>query len=666
MLAGDVVRHVGEPIALIAAETKAAARNAAVLVQVRYEPLPDAVELADAIGAHAPRVHDHSPNVMEGVEISRGDTQSLFDTAHLVVASTYTSHRVHQGYIEPRAALAELDDDDRLMITMASQNPFAVRLGLAKLLELPVNMIRVRTVAMGGGFGGKLHLGMAPYAAALCLHTSRPVRVVASRGEELQASNPRENSIVTLESAVDESGRIRARRATVYLDSGAYAYDTPVIASTAALLSCGPYAVDALEARVCPVYTNTMPTGSFRGPSGPQMVYSNEAHLDDIAAQIGMSPLEMRRRNIVRAGDVGATGQVLSDPGAEDCLEAVAATLSEWRGEATPVEAGRRRGYGLACACWLTMAGASGATLNLNGDGSVTLFTGSSEIGTGALVDGVRSLAADELGLSVDDVRLVSGDTDLVPFDVGSDGSRTLYGPGRATQNAAAEVRRILGDCVAEHFEADPRDIVFEQRRVGVAGSPEASVSFAEAVNLAVAQGGSVVASGRFQSPPVQHDASSTSRMFFTTLNEPTFHCHGAEIELDEDTGQITVVRYVAAHDVGTIVNPAGVKGQIEGGVVQGIGYAIYEEMQIGKDGVTRNADLHDYRMPTTADIPREITILAIQNHPSASGPNGAKGVGEGPVILPAAAIGAAFRDATGLHVTKLPLTPENILERMS
>ena len=650
IVAREVVRYVGEPMALVAAGTRAAALRAAALVTVELDELPAVVGLDRAI---------ETPGCCgEGARIVRGDVEAAFAAADAVVSTTIRSQRAHQAYIEPRAALAELDWDGRLVVTTTSQIPFGVRVGLAELLDRELESVIVRVPALGGGFGGKLHLGLAPHAAVLALAAGRPVRVVCSREEELLASNPRENSIVTLESALDSSGRILARRARVYLDSGAYAYDTPALASTATLQACGPYDIGAVDAEAVPVTTNTAPTGSFRAPTGPQMVYANERHVADIARHVRTGEVVLRRRNLMRRGSVGPSGQVLDDTAAEECLTRVAERVDAWRAERAP---GPRRGHGLAMAWWGTMAGGSAAAITALADGSFSVRTGATEIGTGAVVGGIVALVAEELGVAAGAVRLVTADTDRTPFDLGSEGSRTLYGAGSAAQQAAVAVREILAEAVAAHFEADARDLEFRDGGVGVVGVPDRRVPIADAVALAEARRGPVVAAGRFDAPPVAYDAGSVSGAGYAVHNEPTFHCHGAEVSLDLDTGRIVVHRYVAAHDTGTVVNPAGVRGQIQGGVVQGLGYALFEEMLLDDRGRVRNLDLHDYRIPTVGDIPDELEVVLVDGYPSVTGPRGAKGVGEAPILLPAAAVAAALRDLVGDDPGVLPLSADRV-----
>jgi CO/xanthine dehydrogenase Mo-binding subunit len=663
LLARGRVRYVGEPVALVAAGGRAEAEAAAARIDVSFRPLPAAIDLGSALADDAPPVRPGEPNLIAPSELARGDVAGGFERAETVVRTTVRSQRVHQGYIELRAALAELDDEGRLIVTMSSQAPFQVRQTLSRIFAIPMTRVVVRVPAFGGGFGGKLHNGMAPYAAALCLATGRPVQVISTRAEELQAGNPRENSLVTLESALDAEGRIVARRATGYYDSGAYTYDTPYITSMGAMQAGGPYAVGAVEAKVHAVRTNTQPTGSFRAPSGPQMCFANEVHMDEIAARLEIDRIELRRRNMMRAGDLGPTGQELADSALGRCLDEAERLLEGWR--ADPGEEPARdsaRGLGLACAWWFTAPGGSAATVRLEEDGTATVACGATEIGTGAVVSGLTSLVATELGLGQDQVRLITASTDSAPPDFGSEGSRTLYGAGNAVLQATAECRRILLDQAAQEMEASPEDLIFRERRIQVAGSPEASIALAEIGQRAALAGGPIVGTGRFQAAPTQYIDGCATGMLIPTFNEPTFHCHVADVEVDLRLGSVRVLRYAAIHDTGPVISWSGVKGQIEGGVVQGLGYALYEEMDFDGDGRVRNANLVDYRLPTIADVPDEMLVVPIEDFPSKSGPRGAKGIGEAPVILPAATMASAIRDATGVTLTDLPLRPQRVL----
>ena len=554
ILARDGVRFAGEPVALVAAETPAAARAAAALVELELDPLTPVVGIAAALDDAAPEVIPGRANVGPGSRIQRGDVTAAFASTPHTVRTRIETARVHQGYIEPRATLAEPRQDGGIVVTTTSQAPFVVRAGLAALLDLPLSKVVVKVPVLGGGFGGKLHLGLAPLAAVLCQATGRPVRIVASRAEDMHASAPRENAVVALESAVDADGTILARRSRVWLDAGAYAFDTPAIASLATLTATGPYYVPAVDLQAWPVYTNTCPTGSMRGPSGPELVYAYETHIADIADALELDPVEVRRRNMLRSGDRGPSGEPLPDVALEDCLNAVVERIDTWRRDGA--NASHRRGYGIACAWWTTTGLPSAATVAMNEDGTVTLSTGGTEIGTGAVVSGIAALAADELGVSLENIHLVSADTEDAPYDAGSKGSRTLYGPGNAVLQASREAARLLRDEAAEQLEAAAEDIVLADGHAGVRGSPSASIPLATVVQGALNRTGPIVGAGRFRAPTVPLEGSQLEGLLFPALNEATFHCHGVEIELDEETGRIRVLRYVAAHDTGPVLNP--------------------------------------------------------------------------------------------------------------
>ncbi len=515
ILARDAVRFAGEPIALIAAETPAAAGAAAALVELELEPTEPVVGIAAAFDDDAPEVIPGRPNVGAVARVQRGDVDTAFRLAAHIVRTRIESGRVYQGYIEPRATLVEPGPDGGIIVTTTSQAPFVVRAGLGSLLGLPMLKVVVRVPALGGGFGGKLHLGLAPLAAVLCLATQRPVRIVASRTEDMHACNPRQNSVVALESAIDADGVILARRSRVWLDAGAYAFDTPGIASLAALLATGPYRAPAVDLRAWPVYTNTCPTGSARAPSGPEVVYAYEAHMADIADVVGIDAVEVRRRNLLCSGDRGPSGELFEDVAIGDCLDIVTERIEQWRQESEG--SSPTRGYGIACGWWTTTGMPSSATVAMNEDGSVTLSTGGTEIGTGAIVTGVTAIAARELGVKAEDIRLVSADTGDTPYDSGSKGSRSLYGPGNAVLQASQEAARMLREEAAEQFEASPEDIILAEGFATVRGSPAGpTLTIAEVAKGALNRTGPIVAAGRFKGPALTTEGSRMEGMMFT------------------------------------------------------------------------------------------------------------------------------------------------------
>ena len=666
IFARDRVRFVGEPVAMVAATSLAVARRAAGMVEVDIESTTPLVDLREALTSAEVLVHDRDTNVIEDVHISRGDVDAVFNSAHAVVHTAIESHRAHQAYLEPRAVTATPAPGGFSLI-MSTQQPFGVRAQLAELFDIPTGAIEVRVPAIGGGFGGKLHLLFAPQAAAMSLATGRPVQIVCSRAEDMATGNPRENSIVRMSSAVDESGRILARRCDVVLDAGAYAMDTPILTSMAAFYATGPYRIDALDIRGRAVYTNTCPTGSFRGPSGPQMVYAAEAQIEDIAEQLGLDPAEVRRRNFIGEGDRGPTGERITLRGTTDeCMQVVESRLQQWRQADVAPSDHRRRGYGLACAWWSTLGTPSAATVELHEDGTATLSSGGTEIGTGAISTALPTMVAEELGLRPDRVILKSGGTRDAPYDSGSRGSRTMFATGNATVLAARAVAEQIRNEASRLLGVDPADLVLREGRVEVKDAPETGMTIAEVSASAHMHSGPVVATGRYRAELAPVEGSNLQGARVLRLGEPTFHCHGVEIALDEETGRIDVLNFIAVHDVGRVVNPVGARGQVEGGVVQGIGYALTENLRTNDLGVIVNGNFHDYRLPTIADVPPNIETVFIETNHSHTGPFGAKGLGEPPVILPAAAIGSALRDLLGVQPYHLPLDADRVVLTMA
>ncbi|HIF81939.1 MAG TPA: hypothetical protein EYQ05_15555 [Gammaproteobacteria bacterium] len=670
ILASGVVRFVGDPVAMVAATSLPAARKAAAHVHIELDPLPRALDLTAAVSDDSPTVHGQKDNILDSVEISRGEVEAAFLEAHAIVTTRVETHRVYHGYLEPRAVIA-IPKSSGLSIIMSTQQPYGVRIEIAQLFDLPIGNVEVLVPAIGGGFGGKLHLGLAPQAVAMALATGKPVQIICERAEDFCTGNPRENSIVELSSAVDAQGRLLGRRCDLLLDSGAYAFDTPILNSMAAFYATGPYEVENINVKARAVYSNTCPTGSMRGPTGPQMVYAVETHIDDIAGELNMDPAEVRRRNFIREGERGPMGELMqAETTAETCMDTVLKRLDSFRADAAQGDLSdpRPRGYGYACAWWSTMGTPSSATIELHEDGSATLSSGGTEIGTGVISTTLPEIVAAELGISSDRVALRSGSTRDAPFESGSRGSRTLFATGNAVLIAARDVVSQIKAEASLLLNLPADSLVLQNGRVEIADLkdltagidessdiPNSSLPLAEVVVSAKMRSGPVVATGRYRAAYPLLEGSTLDNARFPGLGEPTFHCHGVEIALDEETGRIEVLRYVAVHEAGKILNPVGARSQIEGGIAQGIGYALTENLQVDENGAVRNDNFHDYRMLTIADAPMSIETIFIETHESATGPFGARGLGEPPVILPAAAIGSAIRDILGSQPTKLP-----------
>jgi CO/xanthine dehydrogenase Mo-binding subunit len=666
ILAREVVRYVGEPVAMVAATSRAAAAAAVRAVVLDIEPLPAAIRLEQAMAADAPQIHAGRANVLDTVRIARGDAAAVIADSPHVTTTRVETQRAYQGYLEPRGALA-IPADGGLEIVMGSQQPYEVRTVLAGLFDIPLGRIDVRVPAVGGGFGGKLHQGFAPHVAAMALATGRPVKYVCSRDEDMLSANPRENGTVELVSAAADDGRLLALRADVVLDSGAYALDMLGVNAMAAFFASGPYAIEHLDVTARGVYTNTSPTGSYRGPSGPQTVLAIESHLDEVAATLGLDPADVRRRNFIATGERGPAGELITaDVTLERCLDTVRERLAAFRDERARRPAdGRRRGYGYACAWWSTLGTPSAATVEMLDDGTAALSTGGAEIGTGAISTALPAIVADVLGIEPADVSLIAGSTARSPFDAGSRGSRTLFANGNATLRAAREVAQILLDEASERLEIDARDLVLRDGRIVARDAPGTSLPLGDVARSARLRSGPAIATARYRAALTSLEGSRLENARAPRLGEPTFHCHGAEIALDEETGRIEVERYVAVQDIGEVLNPTGAIGQVEGGVLQGIGYALLEDLRLDDRGAVATTNLHDYRMPTIADIPESIETILIDGTTAPTGPCGAKGIGEPPVIVPAAAIASALRDITGRSPARLPLDAPTVIEHI-
>jgi CO/xanthine dehydrogenase Mo-binding subunit len=661
IFARDRALHAGQPVAAVAAATSEAAAAAREAIAITYEPLPAIFDAEAAMAFESALVHEdwadyralpllhRAGNICNRARIVLGDVERGFEEADRVFEHRFRTGMVHQGYLEPRAALAAWDASGQVTVWSNTQLPFEIQTTLAEILELPPSRIRVIVTAIGGGFGGKLRLGVEHLAALLARRSGAPVRIVTSIEEELAAAYPRHGSVIELKTGVTRDGRLVAKQGRIVLDTGAFAGSGPAVASVATLVLAGPYRIPNLQLDGYAVYTNKANCGAYRAPSGPQANFAVESQMDLMADALGLDPLEFRLRNIVRDGDEGPTGQVLAGVGLEECLRKAATAIGWPQRRPAP-----GRGRGIACGWWTTTGGSSGVFVKLDPDGSVVLSTGAADIGTAALT-GAAQILAEELAIDRADLRLVSADTLTTPFDFGAQGSRTAFAVGNACRVAAAELRRQVLELAARELDVAPGQLELRDRRV-VAG--DRSIGLGDLARLSIQSGGGLIAHGVFIAPPTTYDAKRVEAHLYPAFHSPSFHAHAVDLSVDRETGAVTIHRYVVAQDVGRAINPAGVEGQIEGGVAQGLGQTLWEEL-VCQDGVVVNANLAGYRMPTALDVPTVESILV--EHPSAHGPHGAKGVGEPPIVEVPAAVANAIA-AAGMRVQSLPITPEKIV----
>lgn len=670
IFAVERVRSAGEPIAAIAAETPEIAELAAQLVEVEYEDLPSVFDPLEALEPGAPLVHDdvtrlpgppdliREGNICAKVTLERGNAGAALASAFQVVEGTYSSHSVHQSPMETRAAVAELDGNGRLVVHSSTQHPFGVRAQIVEALGIGHGDVRVVAETVGGGFGSKLEAAVEVYAALLTRETGKPVRMVNTREEDFISGAPRHPMIVELQSAVDREGRIVARKGRIIMDSGAYASGSPLLVAAAALLASGPYDIEHLEIEALAVYTHNPPFGAYRGPTGPQMVFAVESHTDEIARELSIDPLSLRLLNVFKEGSLGPSGQVLSNVGMVDALTRAAEAIG-YAERSQPVEPNHRRGKGLACAWWLTTAGSSGCTVQMNEDGTAMVHTGATEIGTGSVMAGVAQVVAEELGIPIEQVKLKWGDTDGTPMDAGAQGSRTMYNMGNAAMNAAQDAKKQLMEKAADMLEASEADLEVVEGRVSVRGVPDRSITYSEIMAWQMWATTPVIGHGTFLTGFPDSDAATTMNgALLPAFNAPSYHCHAAEVDVDLETGIVRVLDYVAVQDVGFAINPTYVEGQMQGGAVQGIGWSLTEELHI-EDGIIQNPNFALYKLPTTLEVPPIRT--EILEFASADGPYGAKGAGEPPVIVPPGAIANAIADAIGVQLHQAPFTPERV-----
>ncbi|MGH8916306.1 MAG: xanthine dehydrogenase family protein molybdopterin-binding subunit [Acidimicrobiia bacterium] len=671
LFAGDLVTYEGEAIAAVAAQSRSLARRALAAIEMDIQEEEPVVDLDRAITDDAPLVHPgwesyrvvgpefpRRGNICAEMTSDPGGVDTVFATAPIVVEDEYRAQRQYQAYLEPKGVVVEYRSG-RYTVHVSHQFPFKVRDRLAEALGLPTSAVRVVGHHIGGGFGAKLDLSIEPYAALLAKATRRPVKIVNERTEDLITCQCREDAVIRLRSAVSEDGRILAREMDVLINAGAAGTDGPYLASIPLILAGAPYVLGPTRVRCRSVYTNTAPTGAFRGVSGTHLVFAMERHMDSIAARTGMDRRQIRLQNLIDDGHVLLNGQELPDASIlTEAFDAVE-TRAPWS------SAGREplTGVGMAACIWLTNPMPGSVVMKLHKDGRLGVVTGATENGSGAVAMGVTQIAAEELSLDVDQVIVSMPDTDTSPFDAGSQGSRTTHVVGRAVANAAVDLRQKVFEIAGAMLEASIEDLELRDGHVMVRGVPDSRLSLSEVATEATTQGKSIAATGAYATPQPKFDPTCATGLLFSTFPTPTYHLHQAEVRVDPVTGNVEVLRYIVAQEVGRAVNPIGVHGQIQGGVAQGLGYALWENLDIDKSGRYRQRTLESYRLPLSTDVPRVESIIL--EHPDPAGPFGAKGVAEPPVVPVAAAIVNAISDAVGTPIDRIPVSPETVLDAL-
>jgi len=669
-LAHSEVVFAGQPVALVVAETEAAAADAVELVGVDYEPLPAVVDVEDAMlpgralarvveegegGGDLESIHagvdkgqddgekeQLSGNVLDTVHRSSGDAAALLETSDAVVSGTFRTPWIHQAYIEPQVATAWLEPNENLVVSTSTQGSFVTQRELARAFGLPLERIRVVAEPLGGAFGGKFAL-MEPLAAGAALALKRPVRLALTRTEDFQATNPASGQVTHLKIGARKDGTLTAITARMIVDRGSNAgWGVEGITS---LLVAGPYRWEAHDLRGYGVQTNRFTFGAYRGPGAPTAAFAIETLLDELAEALGIDPVELRLRNAVVENDIGISGNPFPRMGAIEVLERVREHPLWQRRDSLPAG----EGIGIAAGYWPGGMEPASAVCRVNQDGTMTVITSAADMS--GVNTGFATIAAEAFGLSPDEIRVVSADTATGPYSGASGGSKITYTVGKAVLRAAEAAREKLLAAASEELEIAPTDLEVVDGVVRAVGAPDRSITVAEISGKALRFG------GRYE-PIEGHGGSAQTR------GAPSVAAHLAHVRVDRETGEIELLGHAIAQDVGRALNPALVEGQMRGGATQGIGWALFEELVHDESGQLLTGSFMDYAIPVAERVP-DIDTLIVEV-PAPDGPFGAKGIGEAPVIAAAPAIANAVAAAAGIRLRELPMTSPRVWAALS
>ena len=673
LLAAEVVRYVGEPIALIGAETPEAAEEAAALAQVSYEELPAVLDPLAAIAPGAPQVAipeaAEAGNVFNHMVIRKGDVAAGFAAADVIVEGEYRTGYQEHAYLEPQGVVA-VPEEGGMAIYGTLQCPFYVQNAVACVLGLPLSKVRVVQTATGGGFGGKEDMPsqLAAMAAVVAWKGGRPAKLVYDRAEDIIATSKRHPGVIRYRTGAKRDGTLVAVEVEFYYNAGAYQTLSSAVLWRGLVHAPGPYRIPNVKVDAYSVATNSVPCGAFRGFGSPQVIFAHESQLDELAKRLGMDPLELRERNALRVGDETATGQRLTE--SVGLLAAIerARELSRWPELKRQVEefnrreGFRRRGIGVSTVMYGVGMGAkaplldkAGAYVKLEADGSVTVAVGNTEMGQGAITV-LGQIAAETLGVRLSDVQLAPVDTSRVPDSGPTVASRTTTVAGAAVLDAMNKLRARVEEAAREFFGCAAVEIA--DSRVWPAGAPSEAVPISEVARWMWVHNWDLGATGWAQGAPVDWDPDTGQGNAYFVY---AYACHIAEVEVDLLTGETHVRRFWAVHDSGKIVNPALARGQVAGGIAQGIGYALMEELK-SEGGRIIAPSFTAYHIPTALDVPEDCVIDFVEA-PYSGGPYGAKGLGEVPLMAAHAAVANAVSHAAGRRLREYPALPERVLE---
>ena len=654
IMAADRARYKGHAVAAVSATSPHIAEEALGLIEVNYEVLKPVLSVQEAMKPDAPTLYDdlttyfkierfargedtgEKGNIASHIQHKLGDIEKGFNEADVIVEREFTTQTVHQGYIEPHASTATWAGDGRLTIWTCTQGAFAIRSSCAAILDIPESRIRVIPTEIGGGFGAKATTYLEPVAAMLSKKSGRPVKVIMSRKDVFEGTGPASASHMKTKIGATKAGKVTAAQLWIAFDAGAFP-GSPVGGAT--LCATGPYNIENLLVDGYDVVTNRQKVQAYRAPGQPQGSFSVEPVIDELAEKLGIDPMEFRLMNAVKAGDRQPNGVPHPVFGVKELEEA----MRDHPHYQTPL-VGPNQGRGASVGYRWQGGQASSVTIAVNNNGTINLISGSVDIG--GTRTSIAMQAAEVLGISADDVSPAVADTDGVGYTANTGGSRTTFDTGYAAVQAAEEIKRLMTKRAAIVFEVDEDQITFEGGQF-MCASTEDKISFKDLAGQLMRTGGPVSCSMSTVSPGIG----------------PIIAGNLVDVEVDPETGKVDVLRYTAFLDVGTAIHPAYVEGQIQGGTVQGIGWALNEGYVYDENGAMLNSSFLDYRMPTTLDVPMIDTVLI--EVPNPRHPFGVRGVGEAPIIPPLSALAIAVSNAIGVKMNSLPLTPDVVLEAL-
>lgn len=656
LLADDKVRCVGDPVALVAAETPEAAEAAVQAIRVKYEDLPAVFDPEEALRPGAEPIHENG-NLLGRQVVVRGNAEAAFRHCDIVIERVYTTSHIEHTYLEPDAGVAFIDENGLLVIYASTQNPHYDQKDVASLLGLDQSRVRIIQAATGGGFGSKLDLSVQGFVGLAAYLLNRPVRMVYSREEAFLCTAKRHPLKIRYKTGATNDGRLLAADVTIIGDTGAYAsYGLPVV-TRSAVHATGPYEVPNVRVKSIFAYTNNPMAGAMRGFGVPQMAVAHESQMDLLAEHLEMDPIDLRLRNTYRIGSLTATGQELkASVGIAETLRAIEPHCRQAREEKKALRPHLRRGVGIGSMVYgIGNTGAqnpSTAQVELSPEGHIILYTGAADIGQGSCTV-LAQIAAEELGLQSDDIRLVVADTMRTTSAGATSASRQTYISGNAVLDAVKKLKEVLLTEAAMMLKADRGDLIPSAGEFFCRHAPEKRVSLEAIAKRAHRVGLPLKWQGYFDPATTPLDPEDGQGMPYATY---AFASHCALVEVDTLTGEVRVLKVAAAHDVGKAINPSNVRGQIYSGVAMGMGFALMEEYVPGK-----TESMKDYHIPSCADMPEMVPIIV--EDPEPTGPYGAKGVGEPALIPTAPAILNAIADALGTRIYDLPANLERVMK---